>query len=84
MSDNLGKGEVRGLHVKIPFHNLKIGAYLAEEIICLFVCQVAQAENLTNLAWRKELLELQYVSVKLKAQQLHPYRTFAGMSYGLN
>lgn len=62
MSDNLGKCEVRCFDVEIPFDDLKIRCYLAKEIIGFFVCQIAQAKNLTDLARSKELLELYNLS----------------------
>ena len=42
MCDDLGKCQVRGLDVKVPFNDLKIRRDLSKEIVGFFVRQVAQ------------------------------------------
>lgn len=58
MSDDFRKRKVWRVNIEVAFDNLEIWGNLTEEVVCLLVGQVAQAEDLTYLARGKEFLEL--------------------------
>lgn len=58
MSHDFREWEVRCVDVKVAFHELKVGRELAQEFEGGAVCEVAKAEDLSNLSWGKELFEL--------------------------
>ena len=58
MCHNFREREVRCVDVKVTFHELQVGRELAEEFEGRAVCEVAKAEDLSDLSWGKELLEL--------------------------
>lgn len=58
MSDDLGKSQIRRLDVKISFDDLKIRRNLSEKIVRFFVRQVAQTQDLADLAGGQKFLEL--------------------------
>jgi hypothetical protein len=59
VGDDLGKGKVRCFDIEIALDNLQIRRDAAQEFVCLAVGDVSKAENLSDLARRKKLLELE-------------------------
>lgn len=58
MGHNLRESEVGRVNIKVPLDHLQVRGYLAEEIICLAIGQVAQAQGLADLSGRQEFAEL--------------------------
>lgn len=61
MGDDLGEGEIWRFDVEIALDNLKVRRDTPQEFVRLSICDVAKAENLSDLARSKELLELERV-----------------------
>ena len=81
MGHNLGKSEIRCLHIEVTFDDLKIRRNLSEEIVSFFVGQVAQAENLANFARSKELFELLRTLSNAQVTKPNERNTLPGISY---
>ena len=58
MRDDLGGGEVGGVNVEIATHDLQVGGYGAEEVVCGGIGEVAEAEDLADFAGGEEFFEL--------------------------
>jgi hypothetical protein len=56
--DHFGEGEVGGLDVEVALDDLQVRRDAAEELVRLLVGDVAEAEDLADLPWGEELLEL--------------------------
>lgn len=61
VGDDLGEGEIWRFDVEVALDDLKVRRNAPQELVRLSICDVAKAENLSNLAGRKELLELERV-----------------------
>lgn len=59
VGDDLGERQVGRVDVEIALHQLQVGGHLAEKLERMAVGQVAQAQDLADLAGRQELPELQ-------------------------
>lgn len=58
MGYDLRKSKVRRFYVKITLDNLQVWGDATEEVVGLFVCQITQAENLTDFVGCEKLFEL--------------------------
>jgi hypothetical protein len=61
VGDDLGESEVGCFDVEIALDDLQIRRNAAQKLVCLSVCDVAKAKDLSDLARRQELLELEVV-----------------------
>jgi hypothetical protein len=59
MCDYFGEGKVRRFDIEVTLDDLQVGRDATQEFIRFPVCDVAEAEDLSDLARRKELLELE-------------------------
>lgn len=55
---DLGEREVGRVNIVVALDHLKVRGYLAEELICIAIGQVTQAEDLADLAGGQEFAEL--------------------------
>ena len=55
---HFGQSQVGSFGVEITLDNVQIGSRLAQEVICLFVGDIAQAYHLADLARCEEFPEL--------------------------
>lgn len=58
VGDDLLKRQAGGFDVKVAFHNLYIWGKAAEELVCFFVGEISEAQDLSDLPWSEELAEL--------------------------
>lgn len=55
---DLGKRQVGGVDIVVALDHLQVRGDLAEELICIAIGQVTQAEDLADLAGGQEFAEL--------------------------
>lgn len=58
MLNDFRQREIRRLRIEVAFHNVQVWCRLTEEVVRLPVCDVAQADDLADLAWCEEFPEL--------------------------
>ncbi len=56
MRHDFREGKIRGLDIKIAFHDLEVRSDLTEEVVGFLVGKVTQAQDLADFAWGEEFL----------------------------
>lgn len=79
VGDDLLERQAGSFDVKVAFHNLYVRGDAAQELVCFFVGEVSETQDLSDLPRREELAKLQRALRTGLGEG--PELTLAGISY---